>query len=117
MKISRLTLPILTLNFLIDKGEKYSVDDVFKYVEDGTIFDKLRSRYNKLYTDIRMDGFNLTAHSFKEDEKELIEALQRLANAVLPEEFGVDNRDNGLIFLIGMLNELIQANVEDIHLR
>lgn len=117
MQVSRLTLPILSLHFLVDKNEKYPVDDVFKYIDDGTIFQKLIAKYNEQYGEIRLDGLKINSHSFPDDEKDLIEALQRLANAVLPETFGVDDRKNGLLFLAGMLNELIQANVETITLK
>lgn len=114
MRITRLTLPILTLHYLIDKNEKYSCDSVFKYINDGTIFEKILATYGEKYKDVRMDGINLNSRSFPEDEKEVIEALQRLADAVVPEDFGVDDRENGLLFLAGMLNELIQGNAADI---
>lgn len=117
MRVTRLTLPILTLHFLIDKGEKYSCDDVFKYIDDGTIFEKILATFGDRYKDVRMDGINLNQRSFPQEEKEVIEALRRLANTVIPEDFGVDDRENGLLFLAGMLNELIQANVSDITIR
>lgn len=116
MKVSRLTLPILTLHYLVDQGERYSVDDIYSQIEAGTIFDDLKKKYSPKYKDIRLDGIKLNKE-FPKDEADLIEALQRLANAVLPEELGVDNRDNGLLFLAGLLNELIQSNIEDIELK
>lgn len=117
MKISRLTLPILTLHYLVDQGERYPVDDIYSQIESGTIFDDLVKKYSSKYTDIRLDGIKLNKQLFPKEDAEVVDALQRLANAMLPEELGVDNRDNGLLFLAGLLSELIQANIEDIELK
>lgn len=117
MQVSRLTLPVLSLHFLIDKDEKYPVDDVFAYIQDGTIFQKLITKYNEEYGEIRLDGLKINAQSFPQDHKAIIESLQGLADATLPETFGVDDRQNGLLFLAGLLNELIQQGAGDVTLR
>ncbi|MDB5180537.1 MAG: hypothetical protein JWO54_295 [Candidatus Saccharibacteria bacterium] len=110
MNITRLTLPILSLHFLIDKNEKYPVDDIYSQIEDGTVFQKLIDKYSDKYRDIRMDGLSINARLFPQEHEQLIVALQGLANAELPETFGVDNSQDGLLFLAGLLNELIQQS-------
>lgn len=114
MQTTRLTLPIRSLNYLVDQQVKYSVDNVYEQIEDGTIFDKLRAAYVETYDDVKMGGLPLNGKTFAEEEREIIEALQRLANAVTPEEIGVTHRDNGLLFLAGLLLELLQANTREI---
>lgn len=116
MKITRITLPILSLHYLADKGIEYSCDDVFKHIEDGTIFEDIVMKFGQEYNEIRLDGLKLNQQLFPIDHKEIVEALQRLSNAVVPEEMGIDNRKNGLLFLAGLLNEIIQSTDKDIKL-
>lgn len=49
MKTTRLTLVIRSLNYLVDQQVKYSVDDIYKQINDGTVFDKLRAAYVERY--------------------------------------------------------------------
>ncbi len=115
MKTTRLTLVIRTLNYLVDQQEKYPVDDIYSQIEDGTIFDKLRAAYAEKYDDVRIGGLPLNEASFANDERQIVEALQRLANGVTAEEMGVTHEDNGLLFLAALLLELIQANSRELN--
>lgn len=117
MEITRLTLPILSLHYLADKGLRYTIDEVFSGIESGNIFEDIVKKFGPKYDEIRLDGLKLNQQSFPDNHKEIIEALQGLSNAVIPEEFGIDNRDNGLLFLSGMLNELIQSSARGFKLK
>lgn len=117
MEITRLTLPILSLHYLADKGLKYTVDEVFAEIDTGNIFEDIVKKFGPEYNEIRLDGLKLNQQLFPDDHKELVDALQRLSNAVVPEQFGIDNRDHGLLFLAGLLNELIQSGARDIKLK
>lgn len=117
MNINRLTLPILSLHFLIDKNEKYPVSDIYQQIEDGNIFQRIVEKYGQKYPEIRMDGLKIAPLHYPDEYNELVDALQRLANAELPETFGVDNDQNGLLFLAGLLNELIQQSDADIEFK
>lgn len=114
MKISRITLVILSINSLIDQDQSIEVQDVFKRIEDHSILDFLISKFGEL-EDCTLDGIELLNKS--QDKKELLGALDRLANTVTSEDLGIKNRNNGLLFLSALLNELIQSNVEDINFK
>jgi GTP:adenosylcobinamide-phosphate guanylyltransferase len=115
MTTSMLTLPILSVHSLIDAGVKVHVEDIFGYIESRAIFDFLLSE-NKDKEGVIVEGFNFI-NSFPKDKQLLLDALERLANTVSPEDLGVANRENGLLFLDALLNELIQSNVDEITLK
>lgn len=114
MKISRITLLALAVNRLIDSGTQFSTDEVSQLVENRTVLDVLQKDHDDL--GIALDGVRLLNQEYHQDKEELLDALGRLANVVIPEDLGIDNPSNGLLFFNAMLNELIQANIEDIKL-
>ena len=116
MTIKRITLIIGDLYYLLARDEKYSCDDIFKQIEQGDILDKLRATYLPKYDDLVVGGL-LNGKTYTEDEQQIVEALQRLANAETPEDYGITDRNNGLLFLAGLFNTLIQANVTEIELK
>ena len=117
IKSSRLTLPILSLHYLIDKNERYPVSEIDKYIEKGTIFEELVKKYAPKYDEIRLDGLKINQYDFKEDHQAIIASLQNLIGASTPESYGIDDLQNGLLYLAGLLNELVQRSAEDIELK
>lgn len=116
MQTSRLTLLILSLNLLVDQGEKYPVDDIHKQIDNGTIFDDIREKYLPKYPGPSLGGFTLNKSTFPKDEAAILDALQRLANAVVSEDLGVEHKDNGLLYLAALLNELVQSSTRDVNI-
>lgn len=106
MRITKITLVILEINALVDAGKNISIEEAFKKIEDHTIFEFLLKKFGNL------EGINFL-NSFPKDKKDLLDALDRAANTISPgSDFGIEN--NGLIFLNGLLNQLIQSNVKEI---
>ena len=110
MKISHITLIALSINYLIDKKVKVSVDEVTELINDGTLFDILLTKSDE----IRMAGLQLINSTYPEEKAELIEVLGRMSNAYGSEVFGVDDKSNGLLYINGMLNELLQETDFDV---
>jgi len=96
-----ITLPILGLNNLIDSGRSVSIDEMHQMIDTGTVFEDIRERFG------HVDGFEflLEQHS-SEHKQEILKVLQRMANAYAASDFQIEK--NGLNYLLGMLNELLQ---------
>lgn len=113
MKIGIITLLALSVNYLIDKKVEFTVDELRQHTEDETLFETLATKGD----DVRMDGINRLVKSHPVEKAELLDALGRMTNAYVSEDFGVDNKANGLLYLNGMLNEFIQETDAEVKLR
>lgn len=116
MRIIGITLPVLSLHSLVNKGQSISTDEIFTLIEEGNTFEDIYKRYagNDDIDQVQLDGLRILDKHPSEKE-ELYDALKRLANTVLPEDLGGDS--NGLLFLAGLLNELIQSNLKEIEFK
>lgn len=116
MWMSRLTLLNRSIHSLVDSGKVVSTEEVRRWIEDGVIIEELdRLADPKVLQVGGLTGFG----DHPEDKVELVDALQRLENCVVVEDMGLANGDssNGLLFLLALLNELIQANVRTVELQ
>lgn len=105
-----ITLPILGLNNLIDSGSSVSIDEMHQMIDAGTVFEDIQERFGHI------QGFEfLLEQNNLEHKQEISEALQRMANAYAASDFQVEN--NGLNYLLGMLNELLQQGSKVTHIR
>jgi hypothetical protein len=95
---------ILNLNHCIDSGkyDDITIQEVYRHMEDGTVFEFLRDR---LGTDFDEGGFSLD-QDFK---PQFINYLKRMHNAYSGDEqkkWGVGKK--GLCLLLAWTNELLQ---------
>ena len=105
MRITNLTFMAFYLNSALDSG-KYagiSFKDVADHIEDGTIFDFLRTRLK--------DDIDLTLYGQNEQNELITEWQDMLAAVNARKKFGVEN--NGICLLIGYLLEGIQRRQDN----
>lgn len=116
MRIIGITLPTLALHSLVSSGKSVSTDEVFKLIEDDNVFDAIFDRFkgDDTVDHVHLDGLRIL-DKYPDEKRDLYDALSRLANTVVPEDLG--GKDNGLIFLSGLLNELVQSNLKEIELK
>lgn len=113
MEIQNLTLIVLSINYLIDHGYTMTKEDVNGYLEKGSLFKEL----NKMSDEIRMAGLQRILHTEFNDSDVLQNALRSIADAYGSEPFGVDDEKNGLLFINGLINEVIQRSKVTIDLK
>jgi hypothetical protein len=112
MRISAITLNMLAINWLIGHDTPMTVDQIRNAIRDESIFDVLE----QCLIENRMLSSQPVALNAAERE-EIVDALQRLENAVLAEALGVHDPSKGFLFLNGLFVELIQSNVPEINLQ
>jgi hypothetical protein len=103
MHLTSLTLLAFYLNGALDSGKhaKVSLDEVYREIEEGTIFDYLKKNVE------RIDLSMLTAA----ERRELVEEWQRMANAIdSRRKLAVEN--NGICLLLAYVIQGIQQRAD-----
>jgi hypothetical protein len=109
MKIYMLTGLALHAHALLDAGVKMTIDEVNEHAANHTLLDTVQDLANA--SDALWHNA-LTGLTTDADQKELSEALGRYVNGVDPGKVGIQNRQNGLLFIAAVCNEMVQANLE-----
>lgn len=111
MRMASITLTMLSVNSLIARRAPMTVDQIRQEIRAASIFETLE---HCLIEDHVLSG--VPVQLSEAERAEILDALQRLENAVLAEELGVPNASEGFVFLNALFVQLIQSNVSVIEL-